>query len=244
MQPKLCRTISLRLTECPKFVNLATEYTFHYNVTHAMLLGMQKEYCCRGHKYTPENTSIDSKGRKVCKDCRKIYDRENYLRHRAERMAYQSEYYRAHRAPETRNIVWHGDSNTRLYRIFCSMWQRCIHSEGCYRGIQVCAQWDSYLRFKEWALTHGYQGDLTIDRIDPKGHYTPSNCRFITYDENRNRAESGRKPHAIQSSNGIIYPSIAEAARQLGCAFYAIYRAVDQPERTSMGLSWRRIEIS
>jgi len=56
------------------------------------------------------------------------------------------------------------------------------------RGIRICREWaDDYLAFKEWALANGYENDLTIDRIDDSGNYSPENCQWLT------KSENGRK---------------------------------------------------
>ena len=61
------------------------------------------------------------------------------------------------------------------------------------RGIKVCDEWlNSPDLFIEWSLSNGFRTDLTIDRIDNNGDYTPENCRFVTHKENcRNRPQYG-----------------------------------------------------
>jgi len=103
----------------------------------------------------------------------------------------------------------HGDARhgniTLLYMVWESIKDRCLNpnnsSYKSYGGqeITICKRWkDNYLVFKIWAMANGYRKGLTIDRIDNKGNYEPSNCQWITQSENSKKSNKLRK----RSKNG------------------------------------------
>jgi len=84
----------------------------------------------------------------------------------------------------------HGQSSTRLYRIWCKMKERCYdpnhmnyHRYGG-RGIYITPEWHDFVIFAEWAHDTGYNDIMTIDRVNNDGIYEPSNCQWLTREEN------------------------------------------------------------
>lgn len=98
------------------------------------------------------------------------------------------------------NRIIHGGRNSRLYRIWSGMKTRCFnqvdHMYPVYggRGITVCSEWrDNFKEFQKWALSAGYQDNLTLDRIDNDRAYSPENCRWVTVKEQENNRRDNRR---------------------------------------------------
>ena len=128
--------------------------------------------------------------------------------------------------------VTHGDAryneNARLYSIWQGIKRRCTNeSSNSYknygaRGINMCSEWSAdYKLFRSWALSHGYSDELSIDRIDVNGNYSPENCRWSTFIEQQNNK---RTCHYIEV-NGETH-TIREWSRLTGVSENTIYKRI------------------
>lgn len=79
------------------------------------------------------------------------------------------------------------------------------------RGITVCNEWRDYVTFARWAISHGYDDGLTIDRINNDGNYEPNNCRWVTIKE---QLRNTRRNH-LGTINGTT-KTVTECAEEYG----------------------------
>lgn len=147
-----------------------------------------------------------------------------------------------HKEKVSTQFTTHGQTNSRLYNIWCAMKRRCYNPNvkefPLYggRGITMCDEWkNDYTSFAQWALSHGYdenapRGQCTIDRIDTNGNYEPNNCRFITQQEQMNNV---RYNHYLEYNNEVH--TIAEWGRILNISAEKITNRINKlgwtPER-------------
>lgn len=94
----------------------------------------------------------------------------------------------------------HGTIKNRLYRIWANMKSRCYNPKASRyehyggKGVIVCNEWlHDFKTFYDWAMSHGYQDDLSIDRIDVNGNYEPGNCRWESPKGQANNLSVNRK---------------------------------------------------
>lgn len=93
----------------------------------------------------------------------------------------------------SKRLETHGMSNSRIYNIYHNIKNRCgnpnnnRYKDYGGRGIKMCDEWSrSFEAFYDWAIKNGYRDDLSIDRIDNDGDYTPENCKWSTIEQQSN----------------------------------------------------------
>lgn len=137
--------------------------------------------------------------------------------------------------------VTHGETETRLYRTWSHIKGRCFTpTDAAYqnyggRGITMCEEWrNDFTSFRDWAQSHGYREDLTIDRINNNGNYEPSNCRWVSQKiQNRNRRDNflykGKCLSDWCEETGLSHSLVLARIRRLG---WSIEKALFTPART------------
>lgn len=126
----------------------------------------------------------------------------------------------------------HGMNDTRLYRIWNGMKNRCnnpkrkdYHKYGG-RGVSVCNEWNNFISFLEWAELNGYADELTLERIDVNGNYEPDNCIWATPIEQANNKTN--TPH-IEYNNEIV--TLKQLSELTGINYQTLFRRYNKGER-------------
>lgn len=78
----------------------------------------------------------------------------------------------------------------RLYSIFKDMHQRVLNPNASgyenygMKNIKICDEWlHNFPAFQKWALSNGYNDNLTLERKDYRKDYSPDNCEWVTISE-------------------------------------------------------------
>lgn len=86
----------------------------------------------------------------------------------------------------------HGMYGTPTYKSWAEMKSRCDHPErsrGNYENVSYCDRWGDFKNFLE-DMGERPKG-TTLDRINPRGNYEPTNCRWADiYVQENNRTSN------------------------------------------------------
>lgn len=122
----------------------------------------------------------------------------------------------------------HGKRKTKLYNVWNTMRDRCYNKNNKRykdyggRGIAVCDEWrNDFMNFYNWSIQHGYNENLTIDRIDNNKGYSPDNCRWVT----RKQQARNRRSNINFTYNGETH-CIVEWCELLGLKPKTVYQRI------------------
>lgn len=140
-------------------------------------------------------------------------------------------------------------NNKRLYSIYNGVKKRCYNkAESRYkdygaRGIKMCEEWlVSFDNFVEWSLSNGYSNEMTLERVDVNGDYSPYNCKWITLEEQAFNKRDTKwvtyKGESIQlvklcKRENVSYDTVHNRIYSLG---WSVERAIDEPSQQENSL--------
>ena len=121
--------------------------------------------------------------------------------------------------------------NNRLATICVSAYKRCNNPNDMsykhYGGRGIEFKFDSIEHMFNWSLKNGYSDDLSIDRIDVNGHYEPSNCRWVSIEEQAINKTNTVRLNGISGIDNIAnYLGIT--SKQLGNYLYKKKLSIDE----------------
>lgn len=125
----------------------------------------------------------------------------------------------------------HGYANKeRLYEIWKNMRRRCHDPTNkrakfyIEKGVKICDEWlNDYSAFRKWAMANGYKENLTLDRIDNDGNYSPENCRWATA---KIQANNQSRNHLLTYMGETL--TMSEWADKLGISYGTINHRVQR----------------
>lgn len=123
-------------------------------------------------------------------------------------------------------ITTHGKKRTRVYRSWCAMKSRCYNPHvKDYKnyggsGVLVCDRWkNSFEAFYE-DMGEPPTG-MTLDRIDPRGGYSPENCRWANA---KDQANNKKNTKTIVLNGAERH--IADVAKEFGMKPQTLYSRI------------------
>lgn len=144
----------------------------------------------------------------------------------------------------------HGFNNTRLYTIFRGILKRCyVKTNKAYknyggRGITVCDEWLlDRSKFFQWAVSNGYNENLTIERIDNSRGYSPDNCKWITNTEQQSNKRSNHlvtykgETHTVTEWERMLGMNHNTLLSRLSKYHWSVEKAIETPVKQ---YNWKR----
>ena len=132
------------------------------------------------------------------------------------------------------------NSNNKRYTYYGAR-KIYVHPEWLTRGLPKSMGNPGFIAFYDWAMSHGYGEDLTLDRWPNRhGPYSPNNCRWVN---NISQSRNRDCVHLVTDCQGgdiMTYPELdskygkskgnAKQLIKLGWSVYEIVFSYKHPE--------------
>ena len=107
------------------------------------------------------------------------------------------------------------------------------------RGIKVCDEWlNDKNEFVKWALSSGIKQDLSIDRMDVNGDYSPNNCRWAdSFTQARNKRRS------IYLEHNNITKTLKEWCKDYNLPYETIKNRINQVKKNGVDIDERVFDL-
>lgn len=141
-------------------------------------------------------------------------------------------------------------SQKRIYQCYKQIKQVCFNiNNPCYKtigakGITLGEDFKTFEDFEKWGLSHGYNDDLDLIRIDLNKNFTSSNCKWVTTEQRLSRDKGGNRKKVAKidpKTNQIveIFKTVTDAKQK---THSRIDRALKDPNKILAGFKWKYIE--
>lgn len=125
------------------------------------------------------------------------------------------------------NSIKHGRSRKKdpTYKAWVHIRYRCNNKNSSgykyygAKGIKLCDRWESFENFLA-DMGDRPSRQHSIDRIDPRGDYTPSNCRWLL----KNRQNNNRSCVHVVEYKGVEYEGFEDLAKVCGIHENTLYK--------------------
>lgn len=142
-------------------------------------------------------------------------------------------------------MLQHGHKVGRIasitYRAWCAMRTRCnnpnvpAYARYGARGITVCDRWNDFANFLADMGERPSVG-MTIDQVDGAKGYSPENCHWATWGEQRRNQARNRR---VERSDGLVFRTMIEAAEATGANRRCIRDVCIGRQKTHLGFTWK-----